>query len=76
MVPAPNNNPSQTEAVNTLVVVIEGSGDCTKRPRPPNIPYMPPHQEEEKKENGDNAHRQPERNNDAARRPAFASPAP
>jgi hypothetical protein len=31
-----------SDAPNTVVIVIEGPGDTTRRPRRPSIPYTPP----------------------------------
>ncbi len=40
----PNKKPSTVtfSSDNTLVVVFEGPGDTTRRPRRPNIPRTPP----------------------------------
>jgi len=40
--PSSNNRHSIRRSVNTKLVVVEGAGDRTRRPRRPNIPYMPP----------------------------------
>lgn len=32
----------ETESPNTILVVIDGPGDKTRRPRRPSIPYSPP----------------------------------
>jgi hypothetical protein len=34
-----------TESLNTILVVIDGPGDTTIRPRPPNIPHSWPRPE-------------------------------
>jgi hypothetical protein len=33
---------SDTDALDSPIIVIEGSGDTTRRPRPRDIPGMPP----------------------------------
>jgi hypothetical protein len=48
----PPNGHSTTLSENTILVVIEGPGDRTRRPRRPNIPYMPPPKDTDPKENG------------------------
>lgn len=47
---------SRTESENTILIVIEGPGDRTIRPRRPNIPYMPPPPKDTdaKEQDGDN----------------------
>lgn len=34
---------SETESRDSVMIVIEGSGDKTRRPRRPNIPLFPPY---------------------------------
>ncbi len=41
--PPPSDIPGgQSDAPNTVIIVIEGPGDTTRRPRRPSIPYIPP----------------------------------
>ena len=48
--PPPNGSRCSFEVGNSFLVVIDGPGDTTRRPRPPYIPYTPPDPPEEKKE--------------------------
>jgi hypothetical protein len=42
--PAPDSDEpdGESDALNTVIIVIEGPGDTTRRPRRPSIPYTPP----------------------------------